>query len=96
MLAQTISKSLRPNVLSYSAAISACEKASEAQVALALLQQAEATSLQPDIIMCNAAISACEKAADWQEALALLRRAQQRQPSWAVNVITFNATGQLF
>ncbi|CAK0790318.1 unnamed protein product, partial [Prorocentrum cordatum] len=62
-----------PNVISYSAGTSACEKGGQWQRALALLSEMPEAKLEPDIIFSyNAGISACAKGEQWQRALALL------------------------
>ena len=53
---------LQPDVVSYSAAISACEKGQQWEQALGLLQEMWRSQLQPDLISYNSAISGCEKA----------------------------------
>eukprot|EP00397_Hematodinium_sp_SG-2012_P032820 GEMP01034982.1.p1 GENE.GEMP01034982.1~~GEMP01034982.1.p1 ORF type:complete len:619 (+),score=163.74 GEMP01034982.1:128-1984(+) len=61
-----------PDVISFSAAISACEKAGEWRAALAVLDTllgAKFAHVQRDRIVFSAAISACEKAQQWQHAL---------------------------
>ncbi|CAK0825239.1 unnamed protein product [Prorocentrum cordatum] len=63
---------LEPDVISYSAGISACEKGEQWQRALALLSEMREMKLEPNIISYNAGISACEKREQWQDALALL------------------------
>ncbi|CAK0887382.1 unnamed protein product [Prorocentrum cordatum] len=73
---------LEPNVISYSAGISACEKGgqwqaaltllSEMRRALALLSEMWEAKLEPDVISYSAGISACKKSERWQRALTLL------------------------
>ncbi|CAK0881003.1 unnamed protein product [Prorocentrum cordatum] len=76
---------LEPNVISYSAGISACEKVSYSagisacekgeqwQRALALLSEMWEAKLEPDLIFSySAGISACQKGEQWERALALL------------------------
>ena len=53
-------RGLLPNVITYSAAISACAKCQKPQQALHLLQEMLLGGLLPNGITCNAAISACE------------------------------------
>ncbi|CAJ1401389.1 unnamed protein product [Effrenium voratum] len=62
----------QPNIVSYGAAVSACEKGAQWQIALALLQELAAGSLRPNLLVCNAAISACEKGNQWRHAVQLL------------------------
>ncbi|CAK0809448.1 unnamed protein product [Prorocentrum cordatum] len=63
---------LEPDVISYSAGISACEKGEQWQRALALLSEMWEAKLEPNVISYSAGISACEKGEQWQRALALL------------------------
>eukprot|EP00438_Fugacium_kawagutii_P030805 Skav229495 [mRNA] locus=scaffold2455:48355:48795:- [translate_table: standard] len=60
-----------PNVISYSASISACEKGSQWQQALALLQHMPRAQVLPNLYAQNSTISSCEKAMQWQVALAI-------------------------
>ena len=48
-----------PNVSSYNAAISACEKCQQWQQALGLLEVMQQTDVLPNFISCSATISAC-------------------------------------
>jgi pentatricopeptide repeat protein len=76
-------------VISYSAAISACEKAGKHQSALDLLKEMDTKGIQPNVISYSAAISACEKAGKHQSALDLLREMDTKgiQP----DVISYSA-----
>eukprot|EP00438_Fugacium_kawagutii_P019455 Skav230458 [mRNA] locus=scaffold186:48969:49418:+ [translate_table: standard] len=61
---------LGPNIFSFNAAISACEKAAKWQTALGLLENLAELRLTADVITVNAALSSCEKApGEWQQAL---------------------------
>ena len=64
---------LQPNVISYSAAVSACEKGQQREKALGLLQEMRHAQLQPNVISCSAAVSAREKGQQREKALDLLR-----------------------
>ena len=68
---------LVPNVITYFAAISACEKGGEWQQALGLLAVTQTADLVPNIITYNAAISACAKGQQWQQALVFSMVMQQ-------------------
>ena len=56
----------------YSAAISACENASEWANALDLLSSMQRQGMELDTIRNSAAINACEKTSEWTHALDLL------------------------
>ena len=56
-----LQRSLTPDAVSHSAAISACEKGKHWEEALRLLQEMLQRSLTPDVVSHSAAISACEK-----------------------------------
>jgi len=49
---------LEPGVISYSAAISACEKAQECGQALGLMRELQCSHLKPNVISYSATISA--------------------------------------
>ena len=61
------------DVVSFNAAISACEKGKQWEVALALLQEIGNNVLIPDLLSCNAVVSACDKGKQWKGALGLLQ-----------------------
>lgn len=65
-----------PNVISYSASISACEKGAMWQAALALFHQMPKAKIRPNLHAHNATISSCEKATQWQQALAIFHSAK--------------------
>jgi pentatricopeptide repeat protein len=50
-----------PNIITYNAVISACEKGGRLEEALNLLTQLTEAGLEPDIITYSALISTCEK-----------------------------------
>ena len=58
------------NTITYSAAISACEKGAEWDIALDMLKTMGDVGVQVSTIICSAAVSACEKGAErgsyWQ------------------------------
>ena len=85
------SAGVQPDVISYSAAISACEKAGQWE-ALSLLREMPAAGLRPNVVSYNAAISACEKAGRCDDALSLLQK--MREDGVQPNVISFNAAIQ--
>ncbi|BEU73771.1 hypothetical protein MAFF211271_33260 (plasmid) [Ralstonia syzygii subsp. indonesiensis] len=88
-----------PNVITYSAMISACEAAGRADEALALLDAFKAMGgddpvMRPNVVTYSAAISACEKAGWADEALALLgelKELARHDPALRPNVVTYSA-----
>ena len=78
-----------PDVITYNAAISACEKGWQWERALELLEEMKSSGIEPDVISYSAAISACEKGGQWERALELLEEMKSRgiEP----NVISYNA-----
>ena len=79
---------VRPDVISYNAAISACEKAGRCDDALSLLQKMREDGVQPNVISYSAAIQACAAAQQPDEALRLFKEALR---SVEPDCITFNA-----
>ena len=65
-------------MITYNAAVSACEKGQQPQQALHLLQDMQLRGLVPNVITYSAAISACEKGQKPQQALHLLQELQLR------------------
>ena len=57
------------NTITYSAAISACEKAGDWVRALQLFQGMANSLVEANTITYNAAITACEKAGEWVRAV---------------------------
>lgn len=60
------------------AAISACEKGIQWEIAFSCLRKMFLRSIQPDVIGCSAVIGACEKGAKWQAGLGLLQEMPRR------------------
>ena len=60
-----------PDVITYSALISACEKGNEPDRALKLFEAMKQQGIVPDVIIYNALISACEKGQQPERALEL-------------------------
>lgn len=89
-----------PNVVTYSAAISACEKAGRMDEALVLLNELKAIDsddpmMQPNVVTYSAAISACEKAGRADHAVTLLgelKALAAHDPTMRPNVVTYSAT----
>ena len=65
---------LLPNVITYSALVSACEKGKLPQRALELLETLLHQGLLPEVITYSALISACEKGTLPQRALEIFRQ----------------------
>jgi len=90
---------IQPNVVSYSAAISACEKAGRADDALALLDELKVRaqrdpSMRPSVVTYSAAIAACAKAGRADDALELfdeLKALARHDSSMRPNVVTYSA-----
>ena len=61
-------------IICYRAAISACEKKQEWQLALGFLSRMAESKVEADTICYSATVSACEKGNEWQLALDLLSR----------------------
>ena len=61
-------------LISFSAAISACDKARQWEQTLTLFHKVRATGVAANVICFNAAISACEKGEQWEQALTLLHK----------------------
>merc|ERR1719458_1608597 len=83
---------VEPDTITYSAAISACKKASEWWMALDLFAAMGRAVVEPNAITYNAAISACEKAAEWHKALSLFCALQDS--GCATNAVSYNAVLQ--
>ena len=62
-----------PNVITYNAAFSACEKGGQWECAVGLMEEMRAAGVAPDVITYNAAISACEKGGQWEHAVGLMK-----------------------
>lgn len=65
-------RGIKPNVISYGAAISACCAKGRWERAIELLREMSDAGVPPNTITFSAAISACEKAGRWEKALQLL------------------------
>merc|ERR1712048_480113 len=90
---------IQPNVISFSAAISACEKGAQWPWALSLFDGMQKARIQPDVITFNAAIHACGSAGEWQRASELfekIKRDDQISPEEAIltSVMAFTAAGK--
>ena len=61
-----------PNVISYSALLSACERGGQWERSLTLLKEMVNAKVLPDGVACGAALSACERGWQWELVLHLL------------------------
>ena len=73
-LARTRRLRLEPDAITFSAALSACEKGVEWVRALNLLEEMLQQRVAPTAVTQGAAVAACEKGRQWQKAQALLGR----------------------
>ncbi|CAE8623684.1 unnamed protein product, partial [Polarella glacialis] len=90
VLSSMPSKSQSPDVVSYNAAVNACEKGRTWERAIGLVQEMlRGGGVAPDIITFNSAISACEKAQQWEIALSLV--AVLTSQGLSPDRVTFNA-----
>ncbi|CAE8708476.1 unnamed protein product, partial [Polarella glacialis] len=74
--------SVEPNVITYNAAISCCEKGRQWQMAFVLLRQLREARVEPSVVTCGAVLSACEKGLQWRRSLSLLGAMRQPTSSW--------------
>ena len=95
ILAEMQAQGLERNVITYSAAISACEKGYQWQQALELLAEMQAQGLETNVITYNAAISPCEKGSQWHEALKLLAEMQPWVASWVISRLAASSAADL-
>ncbi|CAE8585534.1 unnamed protein product, partial [Polarella glacialis] len=89
ILAFSQQSSLRPNVISFTSAISACAR--QWEQALGLLVGMGAAGVKPTAIAYNALINACSKGRQWQCAVSLLRDMSSRE-LLEPDIVSFNAT----
>lgn len=79
----------RPNEVSLSAAISACEKSAQWSSALVLMAQLPTMTLKANTTSCNALLSACEKGFNWTQAIEVLHQMDELRV--ASSGMTWNA-----
>ena len=89
LLEEMKSRSVEPDVISFSAAISACGAGGQWERALSLLEEMRTRGVEPNVYSFNATISACEKAGQWERALALLE--EMRTRGVKPDVVSFSA-----
>jgi pentatricopeptide repeat domain-containing protein 1 len=80
-------KGVKPDVITYNASISACEKGGQWEKALQLLEEMRAKGVEPDVILYSASISACEKGGQWEKALQLLEEMRAKGRSLLANLV---------
>ena len=61
-----------PDVISYSASVSACDRGEQGQRAPVLISETCEAKLEPNATNYSAGVSACEKGGQWQRTLVLL------------------------
>ena len=67
-------QALKPNLVSYNALISACEKGQELRKAFAVCVAMLRQALMANMVSYNAVISACEKGKELRRVLTFVRR----------------------
>ena len=86
---------MQPDVISYSSAIRACEKAGRWDMALCLVEAMPSRSLEVDLICWSSTISACEKSGCWELAICLLHEKTHGMGSMgsicSMDIITINS-----
>ena len=68
---------MKPEVISYSAAISECEKGAEWVLPFKLLNEMRQWNLTPEVLSCSAAITAREKGVEWLQPFELFKEIRQ-------------------
>ena len=68
---------IAPNVFTYNALISACERSKQAERTLGLFEAMQRQGVVPDVITYNALVSACEKGKQPEQALELFEAMQR-------------------
>jgi pentatricopeptide repeat protein len=69
---------VKPNVISYNAAIDACGKGGQWQKAIELLHEMPQQGLVANLISYSSAVDACSDLGQWQQALELLHKMQHQ------------------
>merc|ERR1712118_57970 len=82
-------RGVSPDVISFNAAISACEKGGQWERALSLLDEMRESGVSPNVISFNAAILSCAKASQPGVAMQLFDQLEASQLQ--VDQVTFNA-----
>merc|ERR1712070_203271 len=69
-------RGVQPNIITWSAAISACEKGAQWERALELFEEMQQRGVEPNVITWSAAISACQQSGSLNQAIDLFLEAQ--------------------
>ena len=69
-----------PLIFSYSAAMRACERAGQLDIALELLSEMKVSGVAPNQYSYHACVAACNRAGDWVRALELLDEMKADDP----------------
>jgi len=77
------------DMISFNAAISACEKAGQWERVLSMLSELKKSGTTPSALSFNVAVSACQKDGQWERGLAFL--SELREASMTPDVMGFNA-----
>jgi pentatricopeptide repeat protein len=87
-------RGLQPDVVTFGAAIGACAKSGQAQVALNLITSMDNEGVAPNVLIMNLAINACKLSGRWTDARDLLDSMEGRglQP----DVITLNTVMHVY
>ena len=80
---------IEPDVISYSATISACEKGGQWEKALQLFQEMRTNGIEPNVISYGATISACEKGGQWDKAMHIFK--DMKTHGIEPNIINYSA-----
>eukprot|EP00438_Fugacium_kawagutii_P031975 Skav234152 [mRNA] locus=scaffold2592:207880:209484:+ [translate_table: standard] len=70
---------MQPNLVTYSAAISACQSAAQWQEAVFLFGKMRSKEMLPNVITYSAVLSACDKGGQWERSLKLLQEMGESQ-----------------
>merc|ERR1719428_884319 len=90
LLQKMAARGLSPDRATYTAAITACERAADWEGAIRLLRQMQAERIEPDAAVYNVAIAACGRARRYERAAELfgeLRSARGAAPT----LVSYNA-----
>ncbi|CAE8586321.1 unnamed protein product [Polarella glacialis] len=94
LLQGTCAWRLELDVVTSSAAVSACSQAGKWQTSLVCARWAASEGIRGDVVFCNAVLTACSRAGEWQRAFSLLRNfgiSTAGQESPRLDLVSFNA-----